>query len=64
MSTVETPFKSDDPLMIAWNEYTETDGYKNSRKWADDPKHVDGSLWAMSRDGYLLGVQKSTQNDL
>lgn len=46
------PLPDDDPLMIAWKAYKETDEYKNIRNWASHPSHVDGSLWASFVQGY------------
>ena len=33
-SEAMTPVAQDDPLMIAWKAYQETDDYKNSKYWA------------------------------
>lgn len=47
------------PLMVEWNAYKQSPEFANSRKWAADERHVDGSLWAAfmagwnSRDGRL-----------
>ena len=42
-------------VMIAWNKYKETDGFKNTKKWAANEKHVDGSLWAAFLTGFNGG---------
>lgn len=36
----------------AFAKYKETEEYANTRRWAVDPKHVDGSLWAAWLVGY------------
>lgn len=43
---------ADDPRMKAWKEYSATDDYANTRKWALHDAHVDGSLWAAFITGY------------
>lgn len=60
----------DDPIMVAWRAYNETDEAKNSRRWAqrmnfeqdtsgDIAKithpHLDGSLWAVFLAGFSAG---------
>jgi hypothetical protein len=37
---------TDHPMMKLWNEYKASSDYATSRKYAIDPQHVDGSLWA------------------
>lgn len=47
---------ADHPVMVAWREYQATDEYVNSRKWASDPEHIDGSLWAAFLMGYRTAM--------
>ena len=42
----ETPISNDSPLMKWWNEYKDSESYKNSKRWAVNPEHTEGSLWA------------------
>lgn len=56
---VQTPVPEDHPMMRSWNEYKATESYKNTRKWALDDRHVDGSLWA----AFLAGYQEGSGND-
>lgn len=49
---VQTGMSREDPIMIAWEEYKRSEAYDNTRKWALDKNHVDGSLWA----AFLVGV--------
>jgi hypothetical protein len=35
------------PLRAAWEAYKLTDEYKNTRKWAAHPDHLEGSLWGV-----------------
>lgn len=50
----ETPEPNDSPLMKAWQAYKQTPEYANTRKWALDERHVDGSLWAAFSEGFRL----------
>ena len=43
----------DDPRMIAWEEYRNSEEYTYTRKWAAYEQHVDGALW----DAFLKGYQ-------
>lgn len=51
------PVRDDEPLMIAWKKYKETDEFKNSEKWAQyvTHPHIGGSLWAVFEAGFLAG---------
>lgn len=35
------------PLRAAWESYKLSDDYANSRKWAAQPEHIEGSMWAV-----------------
>jgi cation transport regulator ChaB len=35
------------PLRAAWEQYKQTDEYKNTRKWAAHPEHLEGSMWGV-----------------
>lgn len=50
----------DDPLMIAWVEYTATAEYANSRRWAMQPPHTDGAMWAAFEAGYRAAKKEPT----
>ena len=45
MST-HTPVPDDHPVLIAWKAYQAPEDYANTKRWACDARHVDGSLWA------------------
>lgn len=47
------PVPADHPLMIAWEKYRASSAYQNTRKWALQEAHVDGSLWASFDMGFL-----------
>ena len=49
---VETPEPAGSPLMHAWEAYKEFGEFKNTRRWAVDRDHVDGSLWAAFSAGF------------
>jgi hypothetical protein len=50
------PVPEDHPLMIAWNAYKATDDFANTRKWAAQDQHLDGSLWAAFEQGYRAAL--------
>lgn len=52
MDNAQTPVPADHPLMIAWENYKQTEDYANTKKWAAYAEHVDGSLWAAFARGY------------
>lgn len=41
-----TPIHPEHPIMLAWERYKQTGEYRNTRYFATDVEHVDGSLWA------------------
>jgi hypothetical protein len=54
----QVALSQDDPRMVAWTAYQQTEDYANSRRWAlhaeaDAREYVDGSLWA----AFLAGWQ-------
>jgi hypothetical protein len=49
---VMAPVPPDSPLMIAWELYSATEAYANTRRWALHDQHVDGSLWAAFHEGW------------
>lgn len=48
----------DDPLMQAWESHKTTKDYANSKKWAVQPQHTEGSLWALFMAGWLAHAGK------
>lgn len=42
----------DDPLMIAWEIYRQTQEFDNTKRWAVEGEHVEGSLWAAFERGF------------
>ena len=42
----------DDPRIVAWEKYKQTDDYANTREWALHQNHITGSLWAAFLQGY------------
>lgn len=49
-----SPVPANDPLMIAWEAYKASPEYANTRRWALQEAHVDGSLWAAFVAGFSL----------
>lgn len=42
-----------EPVMIAWKAYQQTDDYANTLSWAG--KHCVGELWAAFSQGFYAG---------
>lgn len=40
------------PMVVAWEAYKVTPEYENTKKWAGDERHVEGSLWAAFVAGF------------
>jgi hypothetical protein len=47
----------DSPVRKAWERYQRSESWTNTRKWANDPEHVHGSLWASFLAGFNAGSQ-------
>ena len=43
----------DDPMMVAWREYKNSDDYAVLRQWALKTESVDGSLWDAFAHGWF-----------
>ncbi len=55
----QTPVKHDDPMMVAWNKYKETDEFKNTNHWtieARNEEQSDGVLWGAFIAGYAAAL--------
>lgn len=60
-----TPVNQNSPLYKAWLAYQVTEEYRNTRRWALDAAHVDGSLWAAFVEGFNANMsQPSGQPNL
>ena len=46
------------PLWKAWLQYKEEDSFENTRRWARDPNHTEGSLWAAFHAGWIAGCKR------
>lgn len=46
------PVNPESPLMQAWKRYTATPEFANTLRWATDPEHAEGSLWAAFSAGF------------
>jgi len=53
---VSAPVDPASPLMVAWEQFKQSESYANSKKWAAFPEHVDGSLWALFEIGWRCGA--------
>ena len=70
MSDTQSALPADHPMMVAWNEFQETDEFKNALKWSvatkyDDGRpiddlqreqHVKGGLWLAFTKGMEIGL--------
>lgn len=50
--SVSVALPKNHPVLLAYKAYRETEEYANTRKWAQNETHVDGSLWAAFEAGY------------
>lgn len=57
--SVQTPVPADHPMMIAWNQYRESEEGLNAVRWAEHREHVQGSLWAMFTAGWRTAVERA-----
>ena len=64
MSGPMSPCPENHPLMIAWKAYQETDDFKNTRRWAVIPEHVQGSLWAAFMAGFNSAISSPSEATL
>ena len=55
----ESPLRSDDLRLLAWEKYKETSGYANAAQYVTNVKHKTGSLWAVFLAGFEAGKQSS-----
>lgn len=58
MEEAQRPIRDDEPLMIAWKEFQETDSFKNSLRWAEIPTHRGGAFWNMFMHGWIAAGGK------
>lgn len=56
MSNAMSPLPEDHPLIQAFDKYKNTPEYSNTRRWATNPKHTEGSLWAAFIEGWEYSV--------
>ena len=59
MSEVMAEMPKTHPLRAAWEQYVQTDSYKNTRKWAAHPEHLDGSLWGVWLAAYAAATERA-----
>lgn len=50
--TCQTPMAKDDPRLVAWESFKQTEEFANARRWAAHDEHLDGSLWALFLAGW------------
>ena len=61
--TAQAPVPEDHPMMIAWKSYKLSWEYSNTRKWALQDEHVDGSLWSAFAQGWEACFTAVKQNE-
>ena len=54
-----SPVPKTDPLMVAWEQFKQTEEYTNAKKWAAHPEYLEGSLWAMFDNGFRAATQRA-----
>lgn len=47
------------PLRAAWEQYKQSDEYKNTSKWAKQPEHLEGSLWGVWLAAYSAATERA-----
>ena len=55
--SVMQPVPADHPLLLAWTAHKKTDEYANSKRWAANEQHLDGSLWALFSAGWYAASE-------
>lgn len=63
MQNEQTPVPAQHPMMVAWTTYSEGDEYANSARWAVQPEHTEGSLWAAFCAGWSASSSSVVQGD-
>jgi hypothetical protein len=61
---VMTKIPDDHPMMVAWNAYMESEEFANSKRWAINPDHTEGSLWASFMAGFNAAHGKAHDEPL
>lgn len=59
----EKAVSKDDPMLIAWEKYKQTDYYQKTRKWASKERHVDGCLWASFVNGWKANAMETKERE-
>lgn len=57
MSEVQISLSKNDPRRIAYDAWTRTHEFANTKRWAIHPDHVDGSLWW----AFIVGFSAATE---
>ncbi len=55
--SAETPVSKTHPMMQAWTQYSGGPEYENSARWAIQPEHTKGSMWAAFCAGWSAGTR-------
>ena len=59
MSDTQAEMPMSHPLRAAWEQYTQTDKYRNTRMWAEHSEHLDGSLWGVWLAAYSAATERA-----
>lgn len=51
----QTHVAKDAPVMIAWKLYKKEPDFENTKRWACEKQHTEGSLWAAYENGFRAG---------
>ena len=63
MSEATAKLPDDDPRVVAFAEYKDSEEYTNTFKWAFDSRHRDGSLWAAFIKGWEAAERTKGEQD-
>lgn len=61
MSDATQELPKDDPRVVAWNQYQQSESYADSHKWAAFPEHRDGALWGAFLAGWTEAQERTPE---
>lgn len=62
-SEVMRQIRDDEPLMISYKEWKASANYENTKRWAQLPEYLEGSLWAAFERGWMAAQQPKTDKE-
>lgn len=59
MSETMKVVAKDAPVKLAWEAFKQTEDFANTRRWALDREHIDGSLWHVFVMGFTAATERA-----